>query len=91
MRGIPCVLGQTGGFLGGQVTAKVDIFSFGWVLWEICTGEHPTFPAKRPIDDAVVVAPPEVAALITQCLQKDWRLRPSAYEVLQVLNNAQPA
>ena len=35
--------------MGGRCSEKVDIFSFGVVLWELCTGESPVRGRLRPV------------------------------------------
>ena len=35
--------------MGGRCSEKVDIFSYGVVLWELCTGESPVRGRLRPV------------------------------------------
>lgn len=76
---------------GEKVTAASDLFSFGIVLYELATGQHP-FSAQSQLEflNAIIgqqaIAPsnlnPEISqnleALILGLLEKDARLRPTA-------------
>jgi len=35
--------------MGGRCSEKVDVFSYGVVLWELCTGESPVRGRLRPV------------------------------------------
>jgi hypothetical protein len=67
-----------------KCTEKADIFSFGIVLWEIVTGEQPVRGGRR---DARVPeeCSQEVSDIIDACLRTDPQKRPTASEVLELL------
>eukprot|EP00884_Botryococcus_braunii_P003547 jgi/Botrbrau1/13193/Bobra.0351s0006.1 len=69
-----------------RATYKADVFSFGVILWEICTGESPRRGRLRPLQ-APDDCPQEVADLVNQCLQQDFNLRPTAKEAIFILRD----
>ena len=86
----------------GEVAESAsDIFSLGILLYELTTGEHP-FTAETPIGflHAIIsqmVLPParlnpqiseSLQSLILRMLEKDDRLRPTADEVVQALEQS---
>ena len=71
---------------GVQITEKADIYSFGVLVWEVCTGEQPTSRYLR--DLAPDEAPPSVRELFRACVLEDPGARPSAKEVLEVLQRS---
>ena len=73
-----------------------DIFSMGIVAWELLLGDHP-FPGKGSERLAAVVAgkhrslrtrklPPRLAALLRALLTRNPGDRPTAHEVVELLN-----
>jgi len=69
---------------GRRCTEKADIYSFGVVLWEVCTGEAPVRGDMRPLR-APEDCPAEVVELYERCVAEDPELRPTAREVLDAL------
>ena len=69
--------------LGQATDFRTDLFSFGVVLYELCSGEHPFGGHSLPSTIARILAappeplrrnqniPPAVAEIIDRCLQKD--------------------
>jgi serine/threonine protein kinase/class 3 adenylate cyclase/alpha-beta hydrolase superfamily lysophospholipase len=87
---------------GHVVSDRSDIFSFGIVLFQMLTGEHPFRAdsdcdvmaaildrAPRPLTDYHVSVPPDLNRLLLKCLNKDQNLRPAAIEVLMALKKVQ--
>ncbi len=69
---------------GRRCTEKADIYSFGVVLWEICTGEAPARGDMRPLK-APEDCPQAIVDLYEQCVREEPEERPSALNVLQTL------
>ncbi|PSC68117.1 serine threonine-kinase [Micractinium conductrix] len=73
--------------LGLRCSEKADIYSYGVILWEICTGEVPvrgrTRSLRVPQD-----CPAEVADLVAECTSPDPSRRPSAKELVERLMQA---
>ncbi|PSC67771.1 Serine threonine-kinase CTR1 [Micractinium conductrix] len=69
---------------GKGLTAAVDVYSFGVLLWEIMTGELPQRGSMREprVPDE---CPQEAADLMWDCLKEDPAARPSARQVMERL------
>ncbi|KAK9834180.1 hypothetical protein WJX81_006227 [Elliptochloris bilobata] len=76
--------------LGHKCTEKVDIYSFGVILWELSTGEAPCSRQLRGLQ-VPDEAPPEVDAVIKSCLTAQPGARPSALELVGFLERWAPA
>src|SRR5262249_45752370 len=84
---------------GGKPSTASDIFSFGIILYEMATGQHPFWAEHpvtmlynmvhrepRPIGDVLPNCHPALAELVTKCLQKLPADRPaSMQQVAQAL------
>ncbi len=76
---------------GEAITDRIDIYSFGRVLYEMLTGELPPrgladAEAEEKVRSALINHSPELANLVCNCLQPDAAERPSAEECLQRLD-----
>eukprot|EP00210_Caulerpa_lentillifera_P000953 g923.t1 len=83
--------------LEGHLSPRVDVYSFGIIMWELWSGETP-FRNMRyaEVMRAIVVddrrpeydgdAPPEYVSLSLRCWDKDPRRRPSFDHVLEELD-----
>jgi serine/threonine protein kinase len=71
--------------LGQRCTEKVDIFSFGIVLWEIITGERAVRGHMRPLH-APEDCPAAVIDIVQACTNIDFQARPSARELYELLS-----
>lgn len=76
--------------LNAKCTPAVDMYSYGVVLWEICTGETPVRGCMREVR-VPEECPQEVAELIKSCLSSQYSgndiKRPSAGEALGLLQS----
>ena len=63
---------------------KCDIYSYGIVLWEICTGEKPVRGQLRDVN-VPQECPEEVRNLMLQCLETRPSRRPTAVQIVQTL------
>lgn len=72
-----------------KCSEKVDMYSFGVVLWEIVTGEIPQRGRLREVKTPEE-CPLEVKKLIDACLSVDPISRPSAKDAYQTLSSFEP-
>eukprot|EP00887_Chlorella_sp_A99_P005875 scaffold1.g5875.t1 len=75
---------------GQRCTTKADIYSFGVVLWEICTQEQPVRGQLRDVR-VPEECPKEVRDLILVCLEPDPGERPTAVQLVDRLQQAPAA
>lgn len=73
---------------------KSDIWSLGWVLYELCTLKHPFTAANQAglilrivrgvYDPIPSVYSKDLHDLVSKCLQRETRKRPSVFEILEL-------
>lgn len=81
-------------FDGGSVTEKVDVYSFGILLWECLTGQIPWHDVPSPMQiiyyvgvlnqrpKMPVIAPENLKQLIQECWKENPKDRPTFKEIL---------
>jgi serine/threonine protein kinase len=69
---------------GRKCTASVDVYSFGVLAWEVCTGECPRRGSMRDLR-VPEECPQAVADLVAACLQEEAAARPTARLLLERL------
>ncbi len=87
---------------GQVVDDRSDIFSFGIVLFQMLSGDHPFRAdsdcevmaaildrAPRPLADCQVSVPTDLNRVLLKCLNKDKNQRPSSSELLATLKQIQ--
>ena len=86
-------------FAGGNISEKIDLWSFGTLLWEMYTGEIPWRTLVTPVQVIFAVAvqharlplpagcPPALSALIDECWRRAPEERPSFAQVLPRLRS----
>lgn len=70
--------------LGRQCNEKVDVYSFGVIMWEVVSHEQPSRGRMRNLK-VPQECPVEINSLINVCLSEDPADRPSAKEVYDSL------
>ena len=74
---------------GRRCDCKADIYSWGVVLWEVCTGEAPVRGVLRPLQ-VPEDCPAEVEALYRRCMSETPEERPSAAEIVEIFETSLP-
>lgn len=84
-------------FTGELIDEKIDVYSFGVILWECWTGQVPWLEADTPMHIVAMVGmhkkrlripddmPRSLATLIRSCWRFDPRQRPSFIDISQLL------
>lgn len=84
-------------FTGELIDEKIDVYSFGVILWECWTGQMPWFEADTPMHIVAMVGmhkkrlkipddmPRSLATLVRSCWRFDPRERPSFAEISELL------
>lgn len=68
-----------------RATEKIDIWSFGIILWEIVTGNTPrTGYLSMPY-----WCPENIQSIYLRCIFDEANIRPTAAEIVQSLDNIQ--
>ncbi|KAL4513346.1 hypothetical protein Ndes2437B_g00560 [Nannochloris sp. 'desiccata'] len=70
--------------LGGAITSAADIYSFGVLLRELCTGEYPSRGRSR-LPEVPHECPGEVVDVIKACMRSEPKDRPTAKDVHSML------
>ena len=68
-------------------TPKMDIYSFGVLLVEMCTCEFPAPERRAELIESI--QHPQLLNLITQCLNTDKNRRPTAAQIVDILQAMQ--
>ena len=71
---------------GLQCGPPSDIYAFGVILWEICSGEYPSRGRLREVR-VPEECPQEVADLMKRCCDQHLTNRPTALEIMQILKS----
>jgi serine/threonine protein kinase len=69
---------------GKRCSEKVDLYSFGVVIWEVCTGDVPVRGEMRPLV-APHDCPQPLVELYERCIAEHPEQRPTAVELLEGL------
>ncbi|KAI3430778.1 hypothetical protein D9Q98_009190 [Chlorella vulgaris] len=69
---------------GKRCSEKVDLYSFGVVIWEVCTGDVPVRGEMRPLV-APHDCPQPLVELYERCIAEHPEQRPTAAELLEGL------
>lgn len=72
--------------LGRYCTEKVDVYSFGVIMWEVASHEQPSRGRMRNLKVPEEV-PAAIDALISRCMSEDPETRPTAKEAYDILRD----
>ena len=67
-----------------QHTPKMDVYSFGVLLVEMCTGEFPDIEAQLELITRIQWQP--MVSLVEKCIEKNFRNRPDMIDIMSQLD-----
>jgi len=73
--------------LTGRYSSPIDMFSFGVLVAQVCTGQFPRIDRREQQVEAAIQAVPKLGPLLSRCLQLHPEKRPTASAALEEISS----